>query len=66
MLRAISEGRVTRDLTYGDLAPWMLDGRAVSWSVTVLAAHGYIVLKNTGVGPALLTTRGETTLNGRN
>ena len=64
VLRAISDGRVTRDLQYGDLAPWMLDGQAVSWSVTVLAAHGYIVLTNTGLGPAVLTGLGVDVLNG--
>lgn len=66
VLRAISDGRVARDLLYGDLAPWMLDGREVSWSITVLAARRYIVLTNTGLGPAQLTTRGATVLNGRN
>ena len=36
VLRGIQDGVVNRDPLYGDLAPWMLGTRQVSWSVTLL------------------------------
>lgn len=50
---------------YGDLAPWIVDGRAVSWSVTVLAMRRLIRFDLLGVGPAQVTARGMEILNGR-
>jgi hypothetical protein len=58
VLRAIRDGLVNRDLIYGDLAPWMLGTRPVSWSVTLLVLHGLIRLGAFGFGPPQITARG--------
>jgi hypothetical protein len=58
VLRAIRDGLVSRDLLYGDLAPWMLGTRQVSWSVTLLVLHGLIRLGAFGLGPPQITARG--------
>ena len=65
VLRAIRDGLVNRDLQYGDLAPWMLGTRPVSWSVTLLALHGLIRLGAFGFGPPEMTARGLRVLDGR-
>lgn len=65
VLRAIRDGLVNRDLQYGDLAPWMLGTRPVSWSVTLLALHGLIRLGAFGFGPTEITARGLRMLDGR-
>ena len=51
VLRAIRDGRVARDPLYGDLAPWMLGTRQVSWSVTLLVLHRLVRLGAFGLGP---------------
>ena len=58
VLRAIRDGLVDRDLQYGDLGPWMLGTREVSWSVTLLIVHGLIRLGLFGFGPPQITARG--------
>lgn len=58
VLRAIRRGLVNRDLLYGDLGPWMLGRRPVSWSVTLLVLHGLIRLGAFGFGPPQITARG--------
>ena len=58
VLRAIREGRVTRDPLYGDLAPWMLGTRPVSWSVTLLVLHRLVRLGAFGLGLPQITARG--------
>ena len=58
VLRGVRDGRVNRDLLYGDLAPWMLGTRQVSWSVTLLVLHGLIRLGAFGFGPPQITARG--------
>jgi hypothetical protein len=65
VLRAIPRGLVNRDLQYGDLAPWMLGTRQVSWSVTLLVLHGLIRLGAFGSGPPQITARGLQVLNRR-
>ena len=64
VLRAIRDGLVDRDLQYGDLAPWMLGTRQVSWSVTLLILHGLIRLGAFGFGPPQITARGLRMLDG--
>ena len=58
VLRAIESGLVNRDPQYGDLAPWMLGTRQVSWSVTLLVLHGLVRLGVFGFGPPQITARG--------
>jgi hypothetical protein len=58
VLRAIGYGLVNRDPQYGDLAPWMLGTRQVSWSVTLLVLHGLVRLGVLGLGPPQITARG--------
>lgn len=58
VLGAIRDGLVNRDLLYGDLAPWMLGPRQVSWSVTLLVLHGLVRLGAFGLGPPQITARG--------
>jgi hypothetical protein len=65
VLRAIRGGLVNRDLQYGDLAPWMLGTRQVSWSVTLLAFHGLIRLGVFSFGPPQITARGLRMLDGQ-
>jgi hypothetical protein len=64
VLRAIRDGQVNRDLLYGDLAPWMLGTRQVSWSVTLLVLHRLVRLGAFGFGPPQITTRGRWMLDG--
>ena len=64
VLCAIRDGLVDRDLLYGDLAPWMLGTREVSWSVTLLILHGLIRLGAFGFGPPQITARGLRMLDG--
>jgi hypothetical protein len=64
VLRAIRDGLVDRDLLYGDLAPWMLGTRQVSWSVTLLILHDLIRLGPFGFGPPQITARGLRMLDG--
>jgi hypothetical protein len=58
VLRAIRDERVARDPLYGDLAPWMLGTRQVSWSVTLLVLHRLVRLGAFGLGPPQVTARG--------
>jgi hypothetical protein len=58
VLGAVRDGLVNRDLLYGDLAPWMLGARQVSWSVTLLVLHGLVRLGAFGLGPPQITARG--------
>ena len=58
VLRAVRDGLVDRDLQFGDLGPWMLGTREVSWSVTVLIVHGLVRLRVFGFGPPQITARG--------
>ena len=58
VLRGIQDGVVNRDPLYGDLAPWMLGTRQVSWSVTLLVLHGLVRLGVFGFGPPQITARG--------
>jgi hypothetical protein len=64
VLRAIRDGLVSRGLLYGDLTPWMLGTRQVSWSVTLLVLHGLIRLGVFGFGPPEITARGLRMLDG--
>jgi|SRR6186997_1352314 hypothetical protein len=64
VLCAVRDGLVDRDLLYGDLAPWMLGTRPVSWSVTLLVLHGMVRLGAFGFGPPELTARGLRMLDG--
>ena len=63
VLRAIGSGLVNRDPLYGDLAPWMLGTRQVSWSVTLLVLHGLVRLGVLGLGPPQITARGRRMLD---
>lgn len=58
VLRGVGAGRVSRDLLYGDLAPWMLDGRSVSWPLAVLTLRGLVRFDAFGVEAPKLTARG--------
>ena len=58
VLGASRDRLVNRDLLYGDLAPWMLGTRQVSWSVTLLVLHGLVRLGVFGFGPPQITARG--------
>jgi hypothetical protein len=58
VLRAVRDGLVNRDLLFGDLAPWMLGTRDVSWSVTFLAFHGLVRLGTFGFGPPEVSAQG--------
>ncbi len=64
VLRGIRDGLVNRDLLYGDLAPWMLGTRQVSWSVALLVLHDLIRLGALGLGPPQITARGLRMLDG--
>jgi hypothetical protein len=64
VLGASRDGLVNRDLLYGDLAPWMLGTRQVSWSVTLLVLHGLVRLSAFGLGPPQITARGLQMLDG--
>jgi hypothetical protein len=63
VLRAVRDGLVDRYPLYGDLAPWMLGTRQVSWSVTLLVLHGLVRLGAFGFGPLQITARGLQTLD---
>lgn len=58
VLRGVGAGRVSRDPLYGDLAPWILDGRSVSWPLAVLALRGLVRFDVFGVEAPKLTARG--------
>lgn len=58
VLRGVGAGRVTRDPLYGDLAPWMLDDRSVSWPLVLLVLQGLVRFDMFGVEPPRLTARG--------
>lgn len=58
VLHAVRDGLVDRDPLYGDLAPWMLGTRPVSWSITLLVFHGLVRLGAFGFGPPQITARG--------
>lgn len=58
VLHAVRDGLVDRDPLYGDLAPWMLGTRQVSWSLTLLVLHGLVRLGAFGFGPPQITARG--------
>jgi hypothetical protein len=64
VLYAIRSGLVNRGLLYGDLTPWMLGTRQVSWSVTLLVLHGLIRLGAFGFGPPQITAKGSRLLDG--
>ena len=64
VLRGIRDGVVNRDPLCGDLAPWMLGTRKVSWSVTILIFHGLVRLGVFGLGPLQITARGLRMLDG--
>lgn len=59
VLCAVRDGLVGRDPLYGDLAPWMLGTRQVSWSVTRLVFHRLVRLDTFGFGPPQITARGR-------
>ena len=65
VLHAVRDGLVDRDPLYGDLAPWMLGTRQVSWSVTLLVFHGLVRLGAFGFGPPQITARGLRMLDSR-
>jgi len=58
VLRAVRDGLVNRDLLFGDLAPWMLGTRDVSWSITLLVFHGMVRLGAFGFGPPQISAQG--------
>lgn len=58
VLRGVGAGRVSRDRLYGDLAPWMLEGRSVSWPLVLLALQGLVRFDVFGVEAPRLTARG--------
>jgi hypothetical protein len=58
VLRAVRDGLVYRDLLFGDLAPWMLGTRDVSWSITLLVFHGMVRLGAFGFGPPEISAQG--------
>jgi hypothetical protein len=58
VLHAVRDGLVDRDPLYGDLAPWMLGTRQVSWSLTLLVFHGLVRLDAFDFGPPQITARG--------
>jgi hypothetical protein len=58
VLRAVRDGLVNRDLLFGDLAPWMLGTRDVSWSITLLVFHGMVRLGAFGLGPPQISAQG--------
>lgn len=64
VLRGIRDEAVNRDPLYGDLAPWMLGTRQVSWSVALLIFHGLVRLGVFGLGPLQITARGLRMLDG--
>ena len=59
VLCAVRDGLGDRDHLYGDLAPWMLGTRRVSWSVTLLVFHCLVRLAPFGFGPPQITARGR-------
>jgi hypothetical protein len=63
VLRAVRDGLADRDLLYGDLGPWMLGTRQVSWSVTFLILHRLVRLGAFGFGPPQITARGQRMLD---
>ena len=63
VLSAVRDGLVDRDLLYGDLGPWMLGTRHVSWSVTLLVLHRLVRLGAFGFGPPQITVRGQQMLD---
>ena len=63
VLRAVRDGLVDRDLLYGDLGPWMLGTRQVSWSITLLILHRLVRLGTFGLGPPQITARGQRMLD---
>jgi hypothetical protein len=58
VLDAVRDGLVDCDPLYGDLAPWMLGTRQVSWSLTLLVFRGLVRLGAFGFGPPQITARG--------
>ena len=64
VLCGIRDGAVNRDPLCGDLAPWMLGTRQVSWSVTLLIFHGLVRLGVFGLGPLQMTAKGLRMLDG--
>jgi hypothetical protein len=58
VLCAVRDGLVDRDHPYGDLAPWMLGTRRVSWFVTLLV-YRLVRLDALGFGPPQITPRGR-------
>jgi hypothetical protein len=63
VLRAVRDELVDRDLLYGDLGPWILGTRQVSWSVTLLVLHRLVRLGAFGFGPPQITPRGQQMLD---
>jgi hypothetical protein len=63
VLSAVRDGLVDRDLLYGDLGPWMLGTRQVSWSITILVLHRLVRLGALGFGPPQITARGQQMLD---
>jgi hypothetical protein len=63
VLGAVRDGLVDRDLLYGDLGPWMLGTRHVSWSITLLVLHRLVRLGAFGSGPPQITARGQQMLD---
>jgi hypothetical protein len=61
VLRAVASGVVDRDLRYGGLCT--LDGRAVGWTVAVLALRGLVAFDVDGFSRPHLTRRGQSRLD---
>ena len=61
VLRAVATGRVDRESRYGGLCT--LDGRAVGWTVVVLALRGLIAFDIDAFSRPHLTRRGRSRLD---
>ncbi|HEY5978325.1 MAG TPA: hypothetical protein VIT41_01710 [Microlunatus sp.] len=61
VLRAVASGLVGRDPQYGGLCT--LDGRAVGWTVAVLALRGLVAFDVDAFSRPHLTRRGQTRLD---
>jgi hypothetical protein len=64
VLRGVGDGQVARNPLYGDLAPWVLGARSVSWPLARLVLRGLVTIDAFGLGPPRLTKRGLEALNG--
>ncbi len=58
VLHGVGVGGVVRNPLFGDLGPWMLEGRPVGWPLMMLALHGLVCFDMLGVEAPRLTARG--------